>query len=352
MVKKYYSAGGQRIAMRDGGTLYWLLTDHLGETAYTVSGTTKTGELRYRPFGVTRFASGTTPTSYRFTGQREEAALGLYFYNARWYDPALGHFLSPDALVPEAGNALDYHRYAYVRFNPLKYTDPSGHWLETAWDIFSIGLTLNDIREEGLTWQNGLALAVDVTTAILPGVPAFAGVTMKGGKAVAHADDLLGAAKVAGRLTDSARTGTRLVERLAQVGTHSDEGRALVRQLAEISAQGPRNGLTVLGRFRAEPGYKSYIEKAHEMGATYFSTPNSPGYDVWDALMKAGIDPWEVNRQFLDDAIARGDKFFVEANIKEVLEEARFANTYLRRELNYLLSKGYKIEGQWLLPGE
>jgi RHS repeat-associated protein len=86
---------------------------HLGGTAHTISGTTKTGELRYRPFGVTRFASGTTPTSYRFTGQREEAALG--------------HFLSPDTLVPEPGNALDYHRYAYVRFNPLKYTDPSGH---------------------------------------------------------------------------------------------------------------------------------------------------------------------------------------------------------------------------------
>ncbi|GIV70763.1 RHS repeat-associated core domain-containing protein [Caldilinea sp.] len=100
-----------------------------------MSGTTRTGELRYRPFGVTRFASGTTPTSYRFTGQREEAALGLYYYNARWYDPALGHFLSPDSIMPEAGNALDYHRYAYVRFNPLKYTDPSGFDpIDAAWE--------------------------------------------------------------------------------------------------------------------------------------------------------------------------------------------------------------------------
>ncbi|MEJ5293599.1 MAG: RHS repeat-associated core domain-containing protein, partial [Candidatus Methanosuratincola sp.] len=41
---------------------------------------------------------------YRFTGQREEAALGLYFYNARWYDPALGRFLSPNSIAPEAGN--------------------------------------------------------------------------------------------------------------------------------------------------------------------------------------------------------------------------------------------------------
>jgi len=59
--------------------------------------------VRYRAFGATRFTSGTTPTSYRFTGQREEAALGLYFYNARWYDPALGHFLSPDPLPPVPG---------------------------------------------------------------------------------------------------------------------------------------------------------------------------------------------------------------------------------------------------------
>jgi RHS repeat-associated protein len=126
VVKKYYSAGGQRIAMRSGGVLHWLLADHLGGTAHTLSGATETGEVRYKAFGVTRFTSGTTPTSYRFTGQREEASLGLYYYNARWYDPALGHFVQPDSLVPAAGNALDYHRYAYVRFNPLKYTDPSG----------------------------------------------------------------------------------------------------------------------------------------------------------------------------------------------------------------------------------
>ncbi|GIK75694.1 MAG: hypothetical protein BroJett021_46820 [Chloroflexota bacterium] len=72
VVKKYYSAGGQRIALRSGGALYWLLNDHLGGTAHTISGTTETGEVRYRAFGVTRFASGTTPTPYRFTGQREE----------------------------------------------------------------------------------------------------------------------------------------------------------------------------------------------------------------------------------------------------------------------------------------
>jgi RHS repeat-associated protein len=83
--------------------------------------------VRYKAFGVSRFTSGTTPTTFRYTGQREDAGLGLYYYGARWYDPALGHFIQPDTLIPDAGNALDYHRYGYTKFNPLKYTDPTGH---------------------------------------------------------------------------------------------------------------------------------------------------------------------------------------------------------------------------------
>jgi RHS repeat-associated protein len=53
--------------------------------------------------------------------------IGLYHYGARFYDPAIAHFISADTIVPSAGNVLDWNRYAYVRYNPLKLTDPSGH---------------------------------------------------------------------------------------------------------------------------------------------------------------------------------------------------------------------------------
>jgi hypothetical protein len=49
---------------------------------------------------------------------------------ARTYDPALGTFLSPDTVVPDAGRVSDYNRFAYTRNNPLKYSDPSGHFSE------------------------------------------------------------------------------------------------------------------------------------------------------------------------------------------------------------------------------
>ena len=51
----------------------------------------------------------------------------MLFYQARWMDPGLGIFTQADTVIPNPGNPLDTNRYSYVRNNPLKYTDPSGH---------------------------------------------------------------------------------------------------------------------------------------------------------------------------------------------------------------------------------
>jgi RHS repeat-associated protein len=68
-----------------------------------------TGEVRYKAYGETRHSWGITDTTkYHFTGQRQESTIGLYFYNARWYDAALGRFVQADALVPEADALSDW----------------------------------------------------------------------------------------------------------------------------------------------------------------------------------------------------------------------------------------------------
>jgi RHS repeat-associated protein len=126
-ITKYYHFGGQRVAMRQEGVVYYIHTDHLGSTSLTTdAGGAVVAEQRYLPYGEVRWSEGTLPTDFTFTGQRAEG-FGLLDYHARFYDPVLGRFVSADTIVPNPGNPQALNRYAYVNNNPLRYTDPSGH---------------------------------------------------------------------------------------------------------------------------------------------------------------------------------------------------------------------------------
>jgi RHS repeat-associated protein len=130
----YYYVNGRRLAMRvqsneDGveDGVYYLLADHLGGTTITLDvEANKVAELRYSAWGETRYTGGDTPTQRRYTGQIEAEA-GLYFYQARWYDPALGRFAQADTIVPNPASSKAWDRYAYAFNNPILFFDPSGH---------------------------------------------------------------------------------------------------------------------------------------------------------------------------------------------------------------------------------
>ena len=46
--------------------------------------------------------------------------------NARFYDPAIGRFISPDPMMVNPANPITFNRYAYANDNPYRYTDPTG----------------------------------------------------------------------------------------------------------------------------------------------------------------------------------------------------------------------------------
>ncbi len=102
-----------------------IVIDHLGSVSGVIDDSTNAWQSRTRysgrkqsfrlkrmdnyPFapheGEDPDGWGTPPTDYKFTGQREEAEIGLYFYQARWYDSQLGHFAQADTIVPDAASA-------------------------------------------------------------------------------------------------------------------------------------------------------------------------------------------------------------------------------------------------------
>ncbi|RPJ39028.1 MAG: hypothetical protein EHM35_03240, partial [Planctomycetaceae bacterium] len=134
-VTKYYFFGAQRVAMNKGGVVYYVAGDHLGTTSVVINANgTLHSEARHYPYGTQRWTNGTVPTDYRFTDQRFESSLNIYIMGARWYEPYLNQFLSPDSIIPDPANPQSLNRYMYCLGNPLKYTDPTGHKSRKQWE--------------------------------------------------------------------------------------------------------------------------------------------------------------------------------------------------------------------------
>lgn len=76
----------------------------------------------------------------KYTGQEYDPETGLYYYNARYYDPQLGVFTTIDSVVPNGEDSQSYNRHMYVRGNPVLYNDPTGHVFGI--DDFLIGVAI------------------------------------------------------------------------------------------------------------------------------------------------------------------------------------------------------------------
>ncbi len=128
----YLYAGSLLIASVSGSTTSYFHEDHLGDTRLV---TQKSGNqvnvvfsTNYEPFGVQYSASGSDP-NVKYTGQWSEA-VGLYWNQARYYDPTLGRFVSADPELGSLSRPQTQDRYAYVANNPLRFRDPNGRFLE------------------------------------------------------------------------------------------------------------------------------------------------------------------------------------------------------------------------------
>ena len=61
----------------------------------------------------------------RFTGKEDDIEAGLVYFGSRYYNPALGRWISPDPLTVH-GLASDPNPYAFVNSSPLRFVDTLG----------------------------------------------------------------------------------------------------------------------------------------------------------------------------------------------------------------------------------
>src|SRR3989344_5127234 len=96
--------------------LYFYHPDHLGSTDLI---TDEQGDIAeqttYDPFG--RVRDGGEASDFLYTNKELDDS-GLYYYEARYYDPFFMRFTQADANIPDVYDPQSLNRYSYVRNNP------------------------------------------------------------------------------------------------------------------------------------------------------------------------------------------------------------------------------------------
>jgi RHS repeat-associated protein len=132
-------AGGRQVATFDKtGTnvfQYYHPDDLTSTSIQTDPSGNEIQSFGYTAYGQSRYTQNTNAfkVSRRYTGQVLDEGTGLYYYNARYYDPVLGRFTQPDDVIQDIFNPQTYNRYSYCVNNPLRYTDPTGHGSISDW---------------------------------------------------------------------------------------------------------------------------------------------------------------------------------------------------------------------------
>ena len=123
--------------------------DIQGSTSSILNKDTK-GELSYEydDFGETSIhGSSALKNEICYTGGIYDESTGLYYLNARYYDPENGRFLTEDTYRGEVNDPDTLHLYAYCKNNPINYVDPSGHFpLQLSIQMYLLALKKSHTR--------------------------------------------------------------------------------------------------------------------------------------------------------------------------------------------------------------
>jgi RHS repeat-associated protein len=177
---------------REGTQTLYLIKDHLASNRLTIPQSAAALQSHaYGPYGNPRITNAATvPTGRGYINERFDPETGLQYLHARYYDPDLGRFLSPDWWDPWQ-QGVDFNRYAYAGNDPINFSDPNGHAAETVWDAANVGY---GIYSAGSNIWNGNyvdaaldvgGIFVDGAATVVPFVPGGAATALNaGGKTI------------------------------------------------------------------------------------------------------------------------------------------------------------------------
>ncbi|MBQ7761385.1 MAG: RHS repeat-associated core domain-containing protein [Clostridia bacterium] len=237
---------------------------------------------------------------FRYRGYYYDNETGLYYLNARYYDPETKRFVNADDIsyLGANGDIQDFNLYAYCNNNPVMYVDPSG---KLAVSLTVIGLIIGAVVGAAAGGIGAYNIAKNNGAEDWE----LFGWTMAG---------IVGGGVVGGAL--GAGVGAIVTKITGIIGLS-------VTKYSII----PIKGVTLLGHM---PGY---IGAAQITGSGYYLVADN----VYNNMVQKGVE-WTNNMTYLKDANALGSKFAIVPDFV-----VRQGGTFWK-EIQYLISNGIPWE--------
>jgi len=142
---------GKDLLASAGDSAYTYLQDHLGSPMRLVEEGAESTPLAFDEFGVPLVAAGKDlHNPFGYTGYQADDTSGLYYAQARYYDPATSRLVAADTWNGCARMPHTQNKYAYCLNNPVTLVDRTGNWAIPSW---------SDILDKGAELINGCAEA-------------------------------------------------------------------------------------------------------------------------------------------------------------------------------------------------
>ncbi len=273
-----YDVSGRYFSMTYNGASYYYIYNMLGDLlALTDVNGNIVAKYAYDPFGMitvldandnkntsTTFIGNINPIRYK--GYYYDVETGMFWLSSRYYSPELCRFISPDDveyLDPESVNGLNL--YCYCLNNPISYVDPSGHWIETVFDLFSLGVSIVEVvinPLDPLAWAGLAGDAVDL-------IPFVTGVgeTIRGVKIVAKGVDL----------ADDTLDTIKIVRAADRAGDFIDGGLDMARTLDRTT-----DGLTISNKIIGSKIHKTFMGNGMTIPGTRLRVDGLKGLDLFE----------------------------------------------------------------------
>jgi RHS repeat-associated protein len=166
-----------------GTSMYYMYNGHGDVTALLDINGDIAGSYYYDAFGKILESGGTMKDKnpIRYAGYQWDEESGLYYLNARMYDPTTARFLQEDTYSGDADDPLSLNLYTYCANNPLMYWDPTGHYyqkqyvagygIKEVWVNDPVTINVNGIQIQGEYSEGRIVASKNALNKELLGIP-------------------------------------------------------------------------------------------------------------------------------------------------------------------------------------